>query len=125
MRNHAFALLRGYRGLLRTRRGVEERQASGRLIAMKILFAPVGIIAGLIAGLVAKKTFEKAWALIDDDDPPEPDVRGVPTGKLIAALAIEGAIFRVTKGLVNPQLRSGFAGATGRWPGKDPATEDD
>ena len=92
---------------------------------MKILFAPVGIVAGLVAGLAAKKAFEKAWAVIDDEDPPEPDVRGVPTGKLIAALAIEGAIFRVVKGVVDHQARASFAGATGRWPGKDPAVEDD
>lgn len=92
---------------------------------MKILFAPMGIAAGLVAGLVAKKAFEKAWAVIDDEDPPGPDVRGVPTGKLLAALAIEGAIFRVTKGIVDHQARSAFAGATGRWPGEDPAEEDD
>ncbi|HVX32921.1 MAG TPA: DUF4235 domain-containing protein [Solirubrobacterales bacterium] len=91
---------------------------------MKILFAPVGIAVGLVAGLVAKKAFEKAWAVIDDEDPPEPDVRGVPKGKLLAALAIEGAIFRVTKGIVDHQARSAFAGATGRWPGEDPAAED-
>jgi Protein of unknown function (DUF4235) len=90
---------------------------------MKILFAPVGIIAGLIAGFTAKKAFEKAWSVIDDEDPPEPDVRGAPTGKLIAALALEGAIFRLTKGFVDHKARSGFAGATGRWPGKDPARE--
>ncbi|MBS1679851.1 MAG: DUF4235 domain-containing protein [Actinobacteria bacterium] len=87
----------------------------------KILFAPVGIGAGIVAGVVARKTFEKAWAVIDDDEPPEPHDRGVSTGKLLAALAIEGAIFRVTKGLVDHQARSAFAGATGRWPGKDPA----
>lgn len=92
---------------------------------MKFLFAPVGIITGLIAGLVAKKVFEKAWAVIDDEDPPEPDERDAPTAKLLAALAIEGAIFRLTKGFVDHQARSGFAGATGRWPGKDPAAEDD
>ena len=97
----------------------------GSFRRMKIFFAPVGIAAGLVAGLVAKKAFEKAWAVIDDEEPPEPDTRGVPTGKLIAALAIEGAIFRVTKGIVDHQARSGFAGATGRWPGKDPAKEDD
>jgi hypothetical protein len=97
----------------------------GSFRRMKIFFAPVGIAAGLVAGLIAKKAFEKAWAVIDDEEPPEPDVRGVPTGKLIAALAIEGAIFRVTKGVVDHQMRSGFAGATGRWPGKDPANEDD
>ena len=72
---------------------------------MKFAFAPVGIIAGLIAGLLAKKGFEKAWAVIDDEEPPEPDQRGVPTGKLIAALAIEGAIFRVVKGIVDHQAR--------------------
>jgi hypothetical protein len=92
---------------------------------MKILFAPLGIIAGLIAGLAAKKAFEKAWSVIDDEDPPEPDDRYAPTGKMIAALALEGAIFRVTKGFVDHQARSSFAGATGRWPGKDPAVEDD
>ena len=92
---------------------------------MKIFFAPVGIAAGLVAGFAAKKAFEKAWAVIDDEDPPEPNVRGVPTGKLLAALAIEGAIFRVTKGIVDHQARSAFAGATGRWPGEDPAREAD
>ncbi len=91
---------------------------------MKILFAPLGIGAGLVAGFVAKKAFEKAWSVIDHDDPPEPDTRGVPTGKMIAALALEGAIFRVTKGFVDHQARASFAGATGRWPGKDPARED-
>jgi len=91
---------------------------------MKILFAPVGIAAGLVAGVVAKKAFEKAWSVIDDDDPPEPRVRGASTGKLIAALAIEGAIFRVTKGIVDHRARATFAGATGRWPGKDPAREE-
>ena len=90
---------------------------------MKYLFMPIGIGAGLIAGMLGKKAFEKLWAVIDDEDPPEPDVRGAPTGKLLAALAIEGAIFRVTKGFVDHQARSAFAGATGRWPGEDPAKE--
>ncbi len=91
---------------------------------MKFLFAPVGIVAGLIAGFTAKKVFEKAWSVFDDEAPPEPDVRGAPTAKLLVALALEGAIFRLTKGFVDHQARVGFAGATGRWPGKDPAKED-
>lgn len=91
---------------------------------MKILFAPLGIASGLVAGLLAKKAFEKAWAVIDDEDPPEPETRGAPLGKLIAALALEGAIFRIAKGMVDHQARNGFAGATGRWPGKEPEPED-
>ena len=88
---------------------------------MKFLFAPIGIGAGLVAGMAGKKAFERLWAAIDDEQPPEPDQRGVPTVKLVAALAIEGAIFRVVKGLTDHGARSAFASFTGRWPGEDPA----
>ncbi len=88
---------------------------------MKILFAPIGIGAGLIAGLLGKKAFEQVWALIDDEEPPEPDQRGAPKAKLIASLAIGGAIFGLAKGLTDHGARRAFASFTGRWPGEDPA----
>ena len=90
---------------------------------MKILFAPISIGAGLIAGLVAQKIFERVWAVIDDEDPPEPDNREVQIVKLLAALAVEGAIFRLAKGLTDRGARKGFATLTGAWPGDDPARE--
>ena len=90
---------------------------------MRFLFAPVGIGAGLIAGMLGKKAFERLWAAIDDEEPPEPAQRGVPTAKLVAALAIEGAIFRVAKGLTDHGARRAFAASTGRWPGEDPARD--
>jgi hypothetical protein len=88
---------------------------------MKFIFAPIGIVAGLIAGMAGKKAFERLWAAIDDEEPPEPDSRDAPLVKLIAALAVEGAIFRVVKGLTDHGTRSGFEKLTGRWPGDDPA----
>jgi hypothetical protein len=90
----------------------------------KALFLPVGIGAGLVAGIVARKAFERVWSLIDDEQPPEPDRRGVSIAKLTAALALEGAIFRLAKGLTEHGARSGFAAATGRWPGDEPDDED-
>lgn len=90
---------------------------------MKFLFAPISIGAGLLAGLVAQKVFERLWAAIDDEEPPEPDNRDVPVLKLLAALAIEGAIFRLVKGLTDRGARKGFAAVTGAWPGDDPARE--
>lgn len=90
---------------------------------MKLLFAPIGIGVGLIAGLVAQKAFERIWAVIDDEDPPEPDQRRAPTMKLVTALALEGAVFRIVKGLTDRGARSGFAAVTGRWPGEDPGAE--
>lgn len=90
---------------------------------MKYLFMPVGITAGLVAGMLGKKAFEKLWAVIDDEDPPEPDQRDAPTVKLVAALAVEGAIFRLVKGMTDYGARRAFAGATGTWPGETRASD--
>ena len=86
---------------------------------MKFLFAPIGIGAGLVAGLLAKKAFEGLWGLVDDEEPPEPDQREIRMSKLVAALAVEGAVFRLVKGLTDHGTRSGFARLTGRWPGEE------
>lgn len=85
---------------------------------MKLIFAPIGILAGLLAGLVAKKGFERIWAIFDEAEPPEPDQREATYPKLIAALVVEGAVFRMTKGLVDHGVRAGFARLTGTWPGE-------
>ena len=86
---------------------------------MKLIFAPMGIVAGMLAGLVAQKGFERLWALLDDEDPPDPADRNARLSKLLPALLLEGAVFRLTKGLVDRGVRSGFAGFTGRWPGEE------
>jgi hypothetical protein len=86
---------------------------------VKFLFAPIGILAGLAAGFAAQKGFERIWAAFDDEDPPEPENREVSYPKLIAALALEGAIFRLVKGMTDRGARTGFASLTGSWPGEE------
>jgi hypothetical protein len=86
---------------------------------MKLLFAPVSIITGLLAGMLGKKLFEQIWAIFDDEEPPESEHRDASWGKVIAAAALEGAIFRATKEAVDRGARTAFANATGSWPGDD------
>ena len=90
----------------------------------RVLFVPFSVGSGLLAGFVAKKLFETAWGLIDDEEAPEPEQRDVGVGKLVAALAIEGAAFRVTKGLIDHASRRGFERATGSWPGEEPEPQE-
>jgi hypothetical protein len=85
----------------------------------KLLFIPFSIAGGLAAGFAAKKAFDLAWGLIDDEEAPEPDQRDVSWGKLATALALEGAIFRVTRGLADRGSRLGFFRLTGSWPGEE------
>ena len=86
---------------------------------MKLIFAPLSIVLGLIAGVLGKKIFEQVWGLVDDEEPPKPEHRKFSWPKLITALAVEGAIFRLTKGLVDHGTRSSFAKVTGSWPGEE------
>jgi hypothetical protein len=85
----------------------------------KFLFTPFSIAAGLLAGLLGRKLFEQIWGLIDKEEPPEPKHRNISEAKMFAALAVEGAIFRTTKGAIDHYARRSFASLTGTWPGKE------
>jgi hypothetical protein len=85
----------------------------------RILFAPFSIIGGLIAGFLAKKLFDQVWGLIDEEEPPESEHRRTSWAKLIAATALEGAIFRATRAAADHGARRAFAGVTGSWPGSE------
>jgi len=84
----------------------------------KLLFIPFSIAAGLVGGLAAKKLFDVLWGVIDEEEPPEPEHREVSWPKLATALALEGAIFRVARGLADRGSRLGYYRLTGSWPGE-------
>jgi hypothetical protein len=86
---------------------------------MKFLFIPVSVGGGFAAGFIGKKLFEAIWGVIDEQEPPEPEHRYISVGKLVAALAIEGAIFRLIRGLFDHYAREGFLSLTGSWPGEE------
>ena len=86
---------------------------------MKLLFVPFSVISGFLAGKIATAAFERLWSLIDKQESPEPDQRAVKWPKLIAALALEGAIFRTVRGAFDRGSRELFSRATGTWPGEE------
>jgi hypothetical protein len=76
------------------------------------------VTGGLISGFLAKKLFEQVWGVVDDEEPPKPEHRQVPLAKVVAAAALEGAIFKGTRAAVDHKARAAFANATGTWPGE-------
>jgi hypothetical protein len=89
----------------------------------KLLFRPVGILSGILAGVLGRRAFAGAWARIDERGPPKPEERRSGLGKLAGALALEGAVFAVSRGLIDHASRQWFKKVTGMWPG-DGRTED-
>src|SRR3954470_21859834 len=91
---------------------------------VKILFIPFSITGGLVSGFIAKKLFEQAWGIVDDREPPKPTQRAASMAKIVAAAALEGAIFKGARAALDHKSRGAFASATGTWPGeKKPEVE--
>jgi uncharacterized protein DUF4235 len=86
---------------------------------MNAVFTPLGIGLGLAAGQLSKKIFDAIWGAFDDEEAPRPKHRDVPLVKMLIALLIEGAVFRLVRGLVDHGSRHGWRRVTGSWPGEE------
>jgi hypothetical protein len=86
---------------------------------MKLIYKPIGLLLGLAAGAIGRLIFSKVWGLIDDEEPPEGTTERTTWWKLILAGAIQGAIFRSTKMVVERAGAIGWQNLTGTWPGEE------
>jgi hypothetical protein len=85
---------------------------------MKLLYKPIGIVLGILAGLLGKRAFDFVWTKIDDQEPPEPTTEDSSWRRVIAAAAVQGVIFRVTRVAVDRYGAIGWRHLTGTWPGE-------
>jgi Protein of unknown function (DUF4235) len=85
----------------------------------KVFFVPISVGTGLAAGFVAQKIVDQVWELFDAEDAPDSKYRDIDVRKLLAAAALQGAVFRVVKEASDHYARRGFANVTGSWPGEE------
>jgi hypothetical protein len=88
---------------------------------MKVLFIPFGVLTSLLAGAVARWGVRRIWLAFDEEEAPEPDQREASFARLVPALLLEGAVFRLVKGVVDHGSRRSFHRITGSWPGEEGA----
>jgi hypothetical protein len=84
----------------------------------KLVYRPVGMLAGALAGVAAGAVFKQVWRLAagEDDAPRALDGEHTWT-EVLAAAAIQGAIFSLVKAAVDRSAARGFQKVTGDWPG--------
>jgi Protein of unknown function (DUF4235) len=85
---------------------------------MGLIYKPFGIVLGILAGLVGKRVFNFAWTKIDDREPPKATTEETTWGRLIAASAIQGVIFKVVRVAIDRYGAIGWRYLTGVWPGE-------
>src|SRR4051812_32494599 len=86
---------------------------------MKLIYKPIGIVLGILAGLASKKVFEAVWGVFDNAEPPKPTTREADWPKVLAAAAVEGVTFKVTRAAVDRAGARGWHHVFGVWPGDE------
>ncbi|MCP3427208.1 DUF4235 domain-containing protein [Rothia sp. AR01] len=88
----------------------------------KILYRPLGLAGSLIGGAVAGVVFKQVWKLVsprssNDDDAPKALESEFNLGEVLAAAALQGAIFALVKALIDRGGARAFQRVMGEWPG--------
>jgi membrane-associated protease RseP (regulator of RpoE activity) len=86
---------------------------------VKLLYKPVGLVAGILAGMVAGVVFKRAWSLVGGDEgKPNPTDKERGWVEVVSAAALQGAVLGGVKAAVDRASAQGYEAVTGVWPGK-------
>jgi Protein of unknown function (DUF4235) len=85
---------------------------------IKAIYRPFGLLISVLGGLLAGAIFKRLWsAIAGEDDSPDAKDQNRGWGEIVAAAAVEGALFGTVKAVVHRAGAKGFERATGTWPG--------
>jgi hypothetical protein len=84
---------------------------------MKLLYKPVGLAIGALSGVLAGAVFKRLWRLtMHEAEAPRATARDKGWSEVIAAAALQGAVFAGVKALVDRAGATWFEKITGTWP---------
>jgi hypothetical protein len=85
-----------------------------------VLYKPFGLVFSVLGGIVAGALFKRLWkAVAGEADAPNATDRERSWVEVISAAALEGALFGSVKAAIDRAGATGFAAATGTWPGDE------
>ncbi|MEH1030187.1 MULTISPECIES: DUF4235 domain-containing protein [Micromonospora] len=80
-------------------------------------YRPVGVLLGIAAGTVAGAIFRQVWKVTaGDGEAPNATDEDRRWGEILAAAALQGAIFAVVRAAVDRGGAVGVRRMTGHWP---------
>lgn len=89
-------------------------------VLLRLAYKPIGVIAGVIGGLLAGAVFRQLWKRLGEDrEVPKATDADRGWAEIVLVAAAQGAVFGAVKSAVDRAGATGFAHATGVWPGRD------
>jgi hypothetical protein len=84
----------------------------------RVLYKPFGVGLGVLSGVLAGALFKQVWRMLaHEQEAPAATERQRSWTEVVAAAAIQGAVFGGVKALVDRAGAAGFERVTGVWPG--------
>ena len=84
----------------------------------KLMYKPFSLAFGVAGGVLAGMVFKQVWKRIaGEDEAPEATSPDYTWAEVLAAAALQGAIFAVVKAAVDRGGAVGVQKLTGEWPG--------
>lgn len=85
---------------------------------IKLLYKPFGLIVSVLGGLLASAIFSRVWrAIAHEETSPDATDRDRSWPEILTSATLHGALFGGVKALLDRAGATGFAAATGEWPG--------
>lgn len=87
------------------------------MIGAKLAYKPVGMLLGVAAGVLAGAVSQRVWRLVSgSDEVPQAGEEDRGWGEVLAAAALQGAVFAAVRALADRAGAQGVRRLTGRWP---------
>ncbi|MEU7643809.1 DUF4235 domain-containing protein [Streptomyces huasconensis] len=82
-----------------------------------MLYKPLGMAFGMLGGMAASALFNRTWKMVaGEDDAPDAHDEDRAWREILAAAALQGAIFAVVKAAVQRGGAVSVRRVTGQWP---------
>jgi len=86
----------------------------------KLVYRPLSMVVSILGGILASAIFKRIWKLAPgEDEAPKATDAGKSWPEVLAAAALQGAIFAVVTAAVERLAAEGTQSLTGTWPGED------
>jgi hypothetical protein len=85
---------------------------------IKLLYKPLGLAFSVAGGVLAGLVFKQVWKVVaGEEDMPTATQSEYGWGEVLAAAALNGAIFGLVKAAIDRAGAEGVRKLTGYWPG--------
>lgn len=87
---------------------------------IRLFYKPVSLLVSVLGGMLAGAIFKRVWKMAThQEEAPKATDAGHGWGEVLAAAALQGAVYALVKAALDRGAAEGTRKLTGMWPGEN------